>query len=305
MDERRAENPPPVTNPDVLDKLLHDNRRSVFLIKYLELLAQQTEGSTAKALKDDLEATKGFLKPPTVLRVDSLISLLTQGRDPSNHCNNPVLSAETEYGPLNLNTNTGVALSPLTGAAVKLTPYRVLILAELMREPEEVFSLGHLYTLRWGKKPSNPTVELTAIRTHISHLRRDLGEKTDDRRIIYTLQGYGYSLRRLPKFDQIIEAIPHTYDSQVIVIDAVLGKAAFYPDRGKILYQGREITLTPIEARIFWGLTEHPAWVLKPSDVGLNSLLIRAHVNRLRRKFGPELGRIIKTRPGLGYYLNL
>lgn len=302
MAERRTESPPPVNNPVALGKLPKEIQRRRLLTGYLKLLAQQTERGITDALAEDLEATKKFLQPPTVLCADSLIRSLTQERNPNNYQDNPVRSAETDFGLLNLNTNSGVAFSPLTGTAVRLKPYSVFILAQLMSAPERVFSLRDLYTLRWGQRPSNPVVELMTIRTHVSRLRRDLGE-TDERRIIHTLLRYGYSLRRLPRFNQIIEAAPHAYDSQVIVIDAVLGKAVFYPDRGEILYQGREITLTPIEARIMQGLAEHPGWILKPEAIDSNSLLMRSIVSHLRRKLGPELGKLVKTKIGFGYYL--
>ena len=81
------------------------------------------------------------------------------------------------------------------------------------------------------------------------------------------------------------------------------------PSRSLIV-AGREVALTPLEFRLLTALVRHPNQVLSPDQLhdlawdgarSTSSAQVKLYVGYLRRKLGPEGGRLIETVRGFGY----
>ncbi len=81
------------------------------------------------------------------------------------------------------------------GERIELSTREFDLLVALIRHPGRVFSREALIDLVWGM---DAEVAPNAVETYISYLRAKI-ERSDRRRLIYTIRGAGYSMRTGPE----------------------------------------------------------------------------------------------------------
>jgi DNA-binding response OmpR family regulator len=74
---------------------------------------------------------------------------------------------------------------------IELSAREFALLAVLLRSPRQIFSREQLLQLVWG---DNHDVTLGSVETYISYLRAKI-DRDEERRLIHTIRGVGYSLR--------------------------------------------------------------------------------------------------------------
>jgi DNA-binding winged helix-turn-helix (wHTH) protein len=92
----------------------------------------------------------------------------------------------------NLQIDYGARTVSLDGAFLQLTRSEFDLLARLTRSPGIVVSSGDLLAYIWDEPWMG---DETSIETHVSRLRRKLGESATSPRFIWTIRGVGYKFQ--------------------------------------------------------------------------------------------------------------
>lgn len=92
----------------------------------------------------------------------------------------------------NLQIDYGARTATLDGAFLQLTRSEFDLLARLTRSPGVVVSSGDLLAYIWDEPWMG---DETSIETHVSRLRRKLGESATSPRFIWTIRGVGYKFQ--------------------------------------------------------------------------------------------------------------
>lgn len=99
----------------------------------------------------------------------------------------PVSDGRVSFG--NLAIDYGARSASLGGQALQLTRSEFDLLACLTRRPGTVVSSADLLSYIWDEPWQG---DETSIETHVSRLRRKLGESATSPRFIWTIRGVGY-----------------------------------------------------------------------------------------------------------------